>query len=308
MLQAIAGQAGIEIDFEDSSFSGDSEYENEEEEEEEAEGDGENKKEEQEEKEEEEKGEEGEEGGEKVAGGKEKVEGRVDKEAKEEGEGKDNTGNCGADGSSGARSRENEHTNGLHGNTKTSLTSSEQVPDDSPNKSRPPLHQDSLPVSVRRVNGVADDVTVHNSQQGGSGNAQSPHSHGDSNPCDRDSSPRGYDKSPCDRDSSPRAAATTQSSTQEPSRNHTLLGLLTSAVSSPHNHRVSIGSYVLIRNDASSTYPLSKDTTKIRTFSFSQLITIPHIFCPIVLLYVSSLLTPPLIYELLLRVCRRVWE
>ena len=246
MLQAIASRAGIEIDFEEeSSYSDDSEYENEEGEGEEGEG------------------EEGKEGGEEKEGGKE--EGRKEGdgarggETKREEEGETNsergngeekraeegeqeeenrvaTVNCGTDESQSRKI--SSEKGGLCSNTKTSLTSSEQV-SESPKPTAPPPCEDPSSVAV---NGVLDDDAENNGHAHGKAEGQCERGGTDGKgPCGKNSTEDiGDCKSQSDEDDSSRTE-TTQSPTEDGrlSRNHTLLGLLTSAISRPQNHRVS---------------------------------------------------------------------
>ena len=242
MLQAIASHAGIEIDFEEeSSYSDDSEYEEEEEEEEEENREGEEGEREGQGKEGGEEGEkeEGKKEGDGASGGETKRgesnseggngEEKRAEEAEEEEENGTATVNCGTDESQSRK----EHIvkGGQCSNTKTSLTSSKQV-SESP-KPTAPLSENPSSVTV---NGVLNE------------NTEDGHPHGKSEgQCERGSTdgkgPCGTSdcKSPCDKDSSSRAK-TTQSSTEDGrfSRNRTLLGLLTSTISRPQNHRVSL--------------------------------------------------------------------
>ena len=249
MLQAIASHAGIEIDFEEeSSYSDDSEYENEEEEEEE--GEGENR-----EGEEGEREGQGKEGGEEVEGEKEegKKEGDgasggetkrgesnsergngEEERAEEEEENGTATVNCGIDESQ-SRKISSEHLKGGQcSNTKTSLTSSKQV-SESP-KPTAPLCENPSSVTV---NGVLNENTEEDGHPRVKSEGQCERGSTDGKgPCGKNST--SDCKSPCDKDSSSRAK-TTQSSTEDGrfSRNRTLLGLLTSTISRPQNHRVS---------------------------------------------------------------------
>ena len=252
MLQAIASRAGIEIDFEEeSSYSDDSEYENEEGEGEEGEGEeGEGEGQGKEGGKEEEGGmEEGRKEGDGVRGGETKREeegetnserGNGEEKREEEGEQEEEnrvaTVNCGTDESQSRKiSSEDIAKGGPCSSTKTSLTSSEQV-SESPKPTAPPLCEDPSSVAV---NGVLDGDAENNGHQHGKAEGQCERGGTDGKgPCGTEDI--GDCKSPCDKDDSSRTE-TTQSSTEDGrlTRNHTLLGLLTSTISRPQNHRVS---------------------------------------------------------------------